>query len=74
MASTSGKCVHRAPTVSVYRSRGHRYTFFSCLECGAEWQEQETVEDLADTVSANEIIEVHRLLRQHNKTLGEMTD
>ena len=58
--------------MSVYRSRGHRYTFFSCLECGTEWEEQETVEDLAGTVTSNEIIEVHRLLGQH-KTLGEIT-
>ena len=48
--------------------------FYQCQDCGREWTEGVAVEDLADVVTSDEIIEVHRLLEQDNKTLSEMTD
>ena len=68
-------CQHKLGRVDirVYRSGKHRWTFYSCQDCGDEWETEEVVEDLSDTVSANEIIEVHRLLEQVGKSLEDMT-
>jgi len=76
MARSQADCKHQLDRVDIhsYRSGKHRWTFYSCQDCGSEWETEEVVEDLNETVSANEIIEVHRLLEQEGKSLEDMTE
>jgi hypothetical protein len=51
------KCVY-----VVQRSGARRWLYYRCIECRREWTVQEDVADLADPVSTDEVLEVHRLL------------
>lgn len=50
------KCVY-----TVQRSGRHRWIYYRCTVCLREWTIQEDVDDLADTVTSSEVLEVHRL-------------
>ena len=57
----------------VQRSGLNHYIFYRCQGCSREWEVVETVDDLADPVSSDEVLEVHRLLTATDLTLGELT-
>ena len=62
------QCIHL-----IQRSGDTRFTWYRCQGCNREWEVVETVDDLADPVSSDEVLEVHRLLTATDLTLGELT-
>lgn len=66
-------CKHQRVEFVIYRALGHRDIQSTCQDCGMEWTVTEEVEDLADTITANEIIEVHEQL-ETGKSLKELVE
>lgn len=66
-------CKHERVEFLVYRSSGRRDLQSTCQQCGQEWTQTDQVEDLAQTVTADEIISVHELLGT-GKPLNELVD
>ena len=66
-------CKHDRVEFVIHRIREHRWIYSTCQSCGREWTVDEPVVDLADTVTADEIIEVHDQLalgRSLKDTIG----
>jgi len=69
--ANSLSCKHEHVVFDVYRS-GLRHDIQStCQQCGRQWIVTEAVEDLAETVTSTEQIELHKQLAG-NKTLQEL--
>ena len=56
------KCKHQHVEFVVYRAGRHRDIQSTCLDCRKVWCVTEAVADLAEPVSSEEQIELHRLL------------
>ncbi len=56
---------------AIQRVGAERRTYCRCWRCGYEWTVTEPVADILDTISAEEIIDVHALL-ESNQTLEEL--
>jgi len=67
------QCQHSQRQSVVHRPPGtQRFTYWRCGECGLEWTVEDEVVDLAEVVSAEEIIDLHTFL-QAELTVKEMT-
>jgi hypothetical protein len=55
-------CKHERVEFVVYRIGTNRWIDSTCMDCGTQWQTSEVVEDLAEPISSNELIEVHEQL------------
>src|SRR5207247_6950772 len=68
----AGHCNHFERESVVHRPAGpQRYVYWRCLKCGVEWTVADEVVDLAEVVSAEEIIDLHDFL-QTSITLKEI--
>jgi hypothetical protein len=65
------QCPHNRVEFVIHRLGEHRWIYSTCQECGSEWTVEEVVVDLADIVSADEIVEVHQQL-ETGKPLKEL--
>jgi hypothetical protein len=72
-----GKCAcgRRLKDASFYLYRSHSdcYVFHRC-ECGTEWTEHQTDIDLAEPVSSDEVIEVHKRLAKFEGSIAELLE
>ena len=67
-----GQCNHFERESVIHRPAGtQRYVYWRCLKCGVEWTVADEVVDLAEVVSAEEIIDLHDFL-QTSITLKEI--
>jgi hypothetical protein len=58
---------------AVQRSSLTRWSHYRCPTCLREWTIPEVVEDLADPVTSDEVIQVHEALAKPDLTMGELT-
>ena len=72
-----GKCAcgRRLKDASIYLYRSHSdcYVFHRC-ECGTEWTEHQRDIDLAEPVSSDEVIEVHKRLAKFEGSIAELLE
>ena len=72
-----GKCAcgRRLKDASIYLYRSHSdcYVFHRC-ECGTEWTEHQRDIDLAEPVSSDEVIEVHKRLAKFEGSIADLLE
>lgn len=59
-------------TYAVHRSGDRRILYYRCQGCALEWTVIETDVDLAEPVTADEVIEAHKLLERSHLTIEEL--
>lgn len=55
-------CEHLGAQSFIRRRGDRRDRFWYCADCRAEWTDTDVVPDLGDTITSDELIEVHALL------------
>jgi hypothetical protein len=76
MATTRRRCRCGASETKLVfvseRAGAVRRTYYRCTECAYEWTEVQTVPDVDEPVTSDEVISVHKTLANPNLTMEDL--